>query len=202
MNEKDTVHILSNTLSRRFFVRRRNIIDLLSSPSISIEIMTEKSIISSNKNCCGNDEKKVRISSVKNDNPRTTKDKIISTPNELIIEIPKQTKPLEVVSNKNLPLFYEIISNAWPLSNERVENLIISNKRCQFSNEAISIKPITAVPGIGQKYGQLLADHGFIYARQLLGYYMMLKDNEMFRKWLEYKFHIPRFRAAESKKIK
>ncbi|CAF4970470.1 unnamed protein product, partial [Rotaria sp. Silwood1] len=95
MNEKDTVHILSNTLSRRFFVRRRNIIDSLSSPSISIEIMTEKSIISSNKNCCGNDEKKVRISSVKNDNPRTTKDKIISTPNELIIEIPKQTKSLE-----------------------------------------------------------------------------------------------------------
>ncbi|CAF5171826.1 unnamed protein product [Rotaria magnacalcarata] len=53
------------------------------------------------------------------------------------------------------------------------------------------------VPGIGKKYGQLLADHGFIYARQLLGYYMMLKDSEMFRKWLEYKFNIPRFRAAE-----
>jgi hypothetical protein len=30
---------------------------------------------------------------------------------------------------------------------------------------------------------------------------MMLKDSEMFRKWLEYKFHIPRFRAAESKKL-
>ncbi len=56
------------------------------------------------------------------------------------------------------------------------------------------------VPGIGKKYGQLLADHGFIYARQLLGYYMMLKDSEMFRKWLEYKFNIPRFRAAESRK--
>jgi len=28
----------------------------------------------------------------------------------------------------------------------------------------------------------------------------MLKDSEMFRKWLEYKFNIPRFRAAESRK--
>jgi len=55
------------------------------------------------------------------------------------------------------------------------------------------------VPGIGKIYGRLLADHGFIYARQLLGYYMILKDNEMFRKWLEYRFNIPRFRAAESR---
>jgi hypothetical protein len=30
---------------------------------------------------------------------------------------------------------------------------------------------------------------------------MILKDSEMFRKWLEYKFNIPRFRAAESKNI-
>ncbi|CAF1255492.1 unnamed protein product [Rotaria sordida] len=197
MSEKDTIHFLSNILSRRFFVRKRNIIDSLSYPSISIAIMTEKSILSSNQNCCGNDEKKVQVSSVRKSNPRQTKDNIVSTPNEFIIEIPKQTKPLEVVSNEKLPLYYEIISNAWPLSSEHVENLIISNKRCQFSNEAISIKPITAVPGIGKKYGQLLADHGFIYARQLLGYYMMLKDSEMFRKWLEYKFNIPRFRAAE-----
>jgi hypothetical protein len=65
----------------------------------------------------------------------------------------------------------------------------------------INVRCFFLVPGIGKKYGQLLADHGFIYARQLLGYYLMLKDNEMFRKWLEYKFHIPRFRAAESKKI-
>ncbi|CAF2805219.1 unnamed protein product [Rotaria sp. Silwood2] len=181
MSEKDTVHILSNTLSRRFFVRKRNIIDSISYPSISIAKIAEKSIISLNQNCCGNDEKKVRISSVKNSNPHITKDKIISTSNDLIMEVPKQTKPLKVASNEKLPLFYEIISNAWPLSSERVENL-------------------TIIPGIGKKYGQLLADHGFIYARQLLGYYMMLKDSEMFRKWLEYKFNIPRFRAAESKK--
>lgn len=56
------------------------------------------------------------------------------------------------------------------------------------------------VPGIGKKYGQVLANHGFIYARQLLGYYLILKDNEMFRKWLQYQFQISKFRAAESKK--
>ena len=55
-----------------------------------------------------------------------------------------------------------------------------------------------SVPGIGEKYGQVLAAHGFIYARQLLGYYMILKDSNMFRKWLEYRFHIPKFRAIES----
>lgn len=55
-----------------------------------------------------------------------------------------------------------------------------------------------SVPGIGKTYGQALADQGFVYARQLLGYYLMLKDSEMFRKWLEYKFDIPKFRAAES----
>lgn len=57
---------------------------------------------------------------------------------------------------------------------------------------------LLAVPGIGEKYGQVLAAHGFIYARQLLGYYMILKDSTMFRKWLEYRFHIPKFRAIES----
>lgn len=63
----------------------------------------------------------------------------------------------------------------------------------------IDIRLLFLVPGIGQKYGQILADHGFIYARQLLGYYLILKDSEMFRKWLEYQFHIPKFRAVESK---
>lgn len=59
---------------------------------------------------------------------------------------------------------------------------------------------LSLVPGIGKKYGQILANHGFIYARQLLGYYLILKDNEMFRKWLQYQFQISKFRAAESKK--
>lgn len=125
---------------------------------------------------------------------------------------------IEEPDDDSMPLFYQLMSNAWPKSNERVENLAITQKRCEFSNEAISIKPVTAsrskqwfwsieffaflslVPGIGKKYGQILANHGFIYARQLLGYYLILKDNEMFRKWLQYQFQISKFRAAESKK--
>jgi hypothetical protein len=242
MNEKNTGHILSHSSPQRFFVRKQNII--YSSPTITIS--TDRLVTSSNENCCGTEEKKVELPPVKVKQHSKAKDSIISKPDDFIIEVPKQTRVPKVVSNEKVPLFYEVISNAWPLSNERVENLMISNKRCQFSNEAISIKPITAgtihsihwrsqgvaiahgsfsqegncpisknlatcacskthafflVPGIGKKYGELLAEHGFIYARQLLGYYMMLKDSEMFRKWLEYKFNIPRFRAAESKKI-
>ncbi|CAF0887426.1 unnamed protein product [Adineta steineri] len=192
MNEKRIYHIPSYSSSQRFFVRKENIIN-----SIPFSSTTEKSNISSNQNCCKPEEKKISLPSIKAKQQSNAKDNFISAQDESIIEIPKQTKTVEIDSNEKLPLYCEVISNAWPVSNTRIENLNISFKRCQFSNEAISIKPITAVPGIGKKYGQLLADHGFIYARQLLGYYMMLKDNEMFRKWLEYKFHIPRFRAAE-----
>ncbi|CAF3152938.1 unnamed protein product [Rotaria socialis] len=187
MNENNTIHILSKNSSRRLFVHKEKIIP---SP-ISI-------VVPSNRNCCGNNERQIiEHSLIKKNKLGESKDNIISTPNDFIIEVPKQTKSAGIVFKEKQPLFYEILNNAWPFSSERVETLTISTKRCQFSNEAISIKPITAVPGIGKKYGQLLADHGFIYARQLLGYYMMLKDSEMFRKWLEYKFNIPRFRAAE-----
>jgi hypothetical protein len=144
MNEKSTDHILSSILSRRVFVRKRDIINSLSFPSTSIVILTEKSITSSNQNCCGREEKKVQFPSTKIKKLRETKESIISKPDEFIIEVPKQTRIPNVVSNEKLPLFYELIINTWPLSNERIENLTITNKRCQFSNEAISIKPITA----------------------------------------------------------
>ncbi len=136
MNEKKTNYILSYILSKRLFVRKRNIID-----SLSFAKLTEKSI---NKNCCGKEEKKVRLPPIKIKKLPETKESIISQPNEYIIEVPKQTRIPEVVSNEKFPLFYEIMTNTWPLSNERIENLIITNKRCHFSNEAISIKPITA----------------------------------------------------------
>jgi hypothetical protein len=141
MNEKTIDHLLS----RRFFVRKRNILESLLFPFISIDILTEKSAPSSNQNCCGREEKKVQLqATTKVKKLPKTKDSIISIPTELIIEVPKQTKIPQVVSNEKLPLFYEVISNTWPISHERVENLIISRKRCYFSNEAISIKPITA----------------------------------------------------------
>jgi hypothetical protein len=214
MNVKRANQLLSHISSRRYFVRKRDIIDLSSLPFTSLATLTEPSIPSSNQNCCGREEKHVQLPPTKIKTLPKTKESIISIQNEPIIDVPKQTQIPEVVSYEKVPLCHEVLGNAWPLSTERVENLMISNKRCYFSNEAVSIKPTTAglficclieidvrlflVPGIGKKYGQILADHGFIYARQLLGYYMMLKDSEMFRKWLEYKFHIPKFRAAES----
>ena len=75
-----------------------------------------------------------------------------------------------------------------------------SNRSLQVMfDQSSSLTLVRLVPGIGKKYGQVLADHGFIYARQLLGYYLILKDSDMFRKWLQYQFQIPKFRAAESK---
>jgi len=153
MNAKKTDYILSYASSKRLFVLKRNIIDSLSFASTSILKLTEKSITSSNQNCCGKEEKKVQLPPIKIKKLPKTKDSIISQPNEYIIEVPKQTKIPEIVSNEKFPLFYEVIANTWPLSNERVENLIISNKRCYFSNEAISIKPITA--GIFISYLQI-----------------------------------------------
>jgi hypothetical protein len=128
----------------RFLVLKRNIIDSLLFPSVSTGTMTDKSTIPFNQNCCGKEEKRINLPSVKAKKSLKPIDNMVSKPDEFIIEVPKQSKAPEVSTTEKLPLFYEIISNAWPLSNERVENLMITNKRCQFSNEAISIKPITA----------------------------------------------------------
>jgi hypothetical protein len=133
MNVKRTDRLSSHISSRRFFIRKRDIIDLT-----SLTTLIETSIPSSNENCCRREEKKVQLPQTK------IKESIISIPNESIINVPKQTRILEAVSFEKVPLCYEILDNSWPLSNERVENLMITNKRCYFSNEAISIKPITA----------------------------------------------------------
>ena len=100
--------------------------------------------IASNQNCCGSKEKKSARQSVKIKRHSAAKDKIILRPSELIIDVPKQTNIPKEISNEQPPLSFELITNAWPMSNQRIENQLITNKRCQFSNEAISIKPITA----------------------------------------------------------
>lgn len=122
---------------RRFFVRKKNIINSLNDNSISIETILEKSLTKLNQNCCRNNLAQTRI--------QPTKDKILDRTDEFIVEIPKQTKSKEdTILNEKKTLLNEIFTNSWPSSSEYVENLIITNKRCQFSNEAISIKPITA----------------------------------------------------------
>lgn len=113
MNVKPTDPLSS---SRRFFVRKQDLIDL------------------SNENCCsGKEEKKTRVPLNKIKTLSKIKKSIISIPNESIINVQKQTRIPEAIPFKKIPL-----------SNTRVENLVITNKRCYFANEAISIKPITA----------------------------------------------------------
>jgi hypothetical protein len=135
MNVKRTDLLSSHISSRRFFVRKQNIIDL-------------RLIKTSNDNCCGKEEKKTRVPLNKIKTFSKIKKSIVSIPNESIINVQKQTRIPESVSFEKIPLCYEALDNAWPLSNERVKNLMITNKRCYFSNEAVSIKPITASPFI------------------------------------------------------
>ncbi|CAF1432755.1 unnamed protein product, partial [Didymodactylos carnosus] len=153
--------------------------------------------ISTNRSCCGGEKdetlrlKKVRLLKKQPTHLRLSFSSPVVKNEESKIKI--QTQQIAPHYEEN-SLYNDIITNAWPVSLTYVENLAITNKRCKFSNEPVSIKPVHAIPGIGKKYGQILADHGFLYARQLLGYYIILKDGEMFRKWLEYKFSIPTFR--------
>lgn len=125
--------IESKFSSKRWKVQKKCIID--------------STLFSNNDNCCGNDEKNV-VSTVKKKTSRQTsksQERLASKAKEYIIEIPKQkTVVIEEAVDDSIPLFYELMSNAWPKSNERVENLAITQKRCEFSNEAISIKPVTA----------------------------------------------------------
>ena len=135
MNESRLVH----TLSPRFFVHKQNIIvPRIFSSSLPC------AITATNANCCGSDQRKVVHFATKVQQHAKTKTEIASPPSEFIIEVPKQTKVAALVTDEKPSLFFEVISNAWPVSNERVENLSITHKRCQFSNEALSIKPITA----------------------------------------------------------
>jgi len=53
-----------------------------------------------------------------------------------------------------------------------------------FMNEPIAMKSTNALPGIGIKYAQQLADCGFSTVRRLLGFYLMIKDDQQFVIWL------------------
>ena len=118
-------------LTGRYLVRRRQIID---------------ASLPSNSNCCGREEKKQHSAPpIAARKPIQREETVPSPPSEFIIEVPKQSAAVvSAVAEEKAPLFYELLCNAWPSSTERVENLAITWKRCQFSNEAISIKPITA----------------------------------------------------------
>lgn len=131
--------IESKFSSGRWKVQKKSIIDC--------------NLFSNNDNCCGHDEKNVGSTVKKKKSQQTSKsqERVGSKAKEYIIEIPKQqlkqqtaAAPIEKSVDDSMPLFYELKSNAWPKTSERIENLAITQKRCEFSNEAISIKPITA----------------------------------------------------------
>ena len=76
-----------------------------------------------------------------------------------------------------------------------MENVIkssntITAKHQAFINEPIAMKTIHVLPGIGSKYAQQLAECGFSTVRRLLGFYLMIKDDETFVQWLNTKVQL------------
>lgn len=67
---------------------------------------------------------------------------------------------------------------------------ILSIKHQIFINEPIAMKAITVLPGIGSKYAQQLAQCGFSTVRRLLGFYLIIKDDQQFVVWLNNKVGI------------
>ncbi|CAF3346853.1 unnamed protein product [Rotaria socialis] len=59
-----------------------------------------------------------------------------------------------------------------------------------FISEPIAIKAANALPGIGTKYAQQLAQCGFSTVRRLLGFYLMIKDDQHFATWLNNKVQL------------
>lgn len=137
MNSSNVLTFPTKLFTGRLLVQKRKIID----PSLFLS----HAIVSTNQSCCGAEEKK-RVERVPREVRQVVKlqHSAIYRPDEFIVEVPKARVAPEVLPKEKVPLCCEILSNAWPVQSERVENLTITQKRCQFSNEAVSIKPITA----------------------------------------------------------
>jgi hypothetical protein len=60
----------------------------------------------------------------------------------------------------------------------------ISVKHHMFINEPIAMKVTNVLPGIGTKYAHQLSEYGFATVRRLLGFYLMIKDDQHFVMWL------------------
>jgi len=61
---------------------------------------------------------------------------------------------------------------------------VITIKYQKFINEPITMKTTNVLPGIGIKYAQQLAECGFSTVRRLLGFYLMIKNDQNFVNWL------------------
>ncbi|KAL7670990.1 hypothetical protein ACOME3_005905 [Neoechinorhynchus agilis] len=65
-----------------------------------------------------------------------------------------------------------------------------THKQFFFTNEAISSKPLTMIPGIGQVYAARMEAHGIHSAKQLVGIYMQERNMVEFQNWLKDSFHM------------
>lgn len=61
---------------------------------------------------------------------------------------------------------------------------VISLKHEVFLQEPIAMKTINVLPGIGKKYAEQLEECGFSTVRRLLGFYLMIKNDQHFVIWL------------------
>jgi len=64
---------------------------------------------------------------------------------------------------------------------------MITGKHQVFIHEPIAMKTTNVLPGIGVKYAQQLAECGFSTVRRLLGFYLIIKDDQNFVDWLNTK---------------
>lgn len=69
-------------------------------------------------------------------------------------------------------------------NDQQNSSTVISTKHQLFINESIGMKATQVLPGIGTKYAQQLIECGFPTVRRLLGFYLMIKDDEQFINWL------------------
>ncbi|CAF2410493.1 unnamed protein product [Rotaria sp. Silwood2] len=155
-----------------------------------------------NISCCGGDEKK---NAIKNQikAPRLKKETVeqlketadpIEPDDHKIEHIVQQHAPKvdidnDLFSKKEITkaiinqLAQRALTRPMNSSNDDPPRLC-TKKHCSFANEPLTIKPVTCVPGIGPKHGDLCEKQGIIMAHQLLSRYMMSGNDEEFEKSL------------------
>ncbi|CAF3481147.1 unnamed protein product [Adineta steineri] len=75
-----------------------------------------------------------------------------------------------------------LISSNQQLSS--IQSEMISIKHQIFINEPIAMKATNILPGIGIKYAHQLDECGFSTVRRLLGFYLLIKNDQNFVNWL------------------
>ena len=106
------------------------------------------------------------------------------------------TAMVDTINNNNQPIISSN-SSVTPVNSDESTNLVeqksstmITAKHQVFINEPIAMKTTQVLPGIGSKYAQQLAECGFSTVRRLLGFYLMIKNDQTFVQWLNSKVQL------------